>query len=93
MAFLVEATQSLSSSRLYFSHKNKNKIAFYFVLFSFIRISGFAEDTFTRPLDSSRLYFSLKNKNKFAFYFVLYSFIRIFAEQKVLRCVTVAAIS
>lgn len=47
----------------------------------------------TRPLDFGRLYFSLKNKNKIAFYFVLYSFIRIFAEQKVLRCVTVAAIS
>ena len=36
---------------------------------------------------------SLDNKNKIAFYFVLYSFIRIFAEQKVLRRVTVAAIS
>ena len=47
----------------------------------------------TRPLDFSRLYFSLKNKNKIAFYFVLFSFIRIFAEQKVLRRVTVAAIS
>ena len=47
----------------------------------------------TPSLDFSRLYFSLKNKNKIAFYFVLFSFIRIFAEQKVLRCVTVAAIS
>ena len=48
MAFLVEATRPLDSSRLYFSLKNKNKIAFYFVLYSFIRITGFAEDTFTR---------------------------------------------
>lgn len=49
-----------------------------------------------KPLDRSTSVacnFSLKNKNKIAFYFVLYSFIRIFAEQKVLRCVTVAAIS
>ena len=48
MAFLVEAIRPLDFSRLYISLKNKNKIAFYFVLFSFIRISGFAEDTFTR---------------------------------------------
>ena len=46
-----------------FAEDSKNK-RIYSVLFSLIRISGFAEDTAARPLDFSRLYFSLKNKNK-----------------------------
>lgn len=59
MAFLVEATRPLDFSRLYFSLKNKNKIAFYFVLFSFIRISGFAEDTITRQCKTKKSFFIL----------------------------------
>lgn len=59
MAFLVEAIRPLDFSRLYFSLKNKNKIAFYFVLFSFIRISGFAEDTITRQCKTKKSFFIL----------------------------------